>query len=246
MWKQKTFAFAVHFLVTLITSAACALCVYGLWYPGAFANMVGGADILKLIILAEFCLGPVLSFVIFNPKKTRRHLIADYCVIGLVQLSALFYGVITVANGRPIYVVFVKDRLEVIARSELTAEDIKQVKDPKVKPGWLGPKLICVAYPVDAKERSDLLLSALAGKDIQLKPSYYRECETGEVLAKAFPKTRLFTDTKIQGSDLPKNIADRDFTWLPLVTRFGAWLVIYKDGEREQYFNLDPFSGGRS
>ena len=34
------------------------------------------------------------------------------------------------------------------------------------------------------------------------------------------------------------------FTWLPLVTRFGAWLVIYVDGEREQYFNLDPFSGG--
>lgn len=245
MLKRKAIASLIHLFATLITSSLCAFCVYGVWYPGAFAKMVRGADIFQLIILVEFCLGPVLSFVVFNPNKTRWHLIGDYCVIVLVQLSALIYGVYTVANGRPIYMVFVKDRIEIVARSELNAEDILQIKDFKMKPGWLGPKLICVAYPVDSKERSDLLFSALAGRDIQLKPSYYRECESGEVLAKTFPKARLFTDTKIQSSNLPKNIADRDFTWLPVVTRFGAWLAIYMDGEREQYFNLDPFSGER-
>lgn len=242
MWKEKLIAFAVHFLVTLVTSGLCAFCVYGLWYPGAFAQMVGGANILRLIIIAEFCLGPVLSFVIYTSKKTRNHLVADYCVVGLFQLSALAYGVFTVAEGRPIYMVFVKDRLEVIARTELSQEELKQVRNANVSPGWLGPKLICVDYPTDPHERSDLLMSALAGKDIQLKPNYYRECQNGEVNGKSFPKERLFADTKIKQVDLPKSVGDGDFTWLPLVTRFGAWIVVYVKGENELYLNLDPFA----
>jgi hypothetical protein len=241
MWKEKSIAFAVHFLVTVITSGLCAICVYGLWYPGAFAQMVGGANIFRLIIITEFCLGPVLSFVIYNSKKTRKHLVADYCVVGLFQLSALAYGVFTVAQGRPIYMVFVKDRLEVIARTELSQEELAQVRDAKVSPGWLGPKLICVDYPADPHERSDLLMSALAGKDIQLKPNYYRQCQNGEVIGKSFSKERLFSDTKIRSAGLPKEIADKDFTWLPVVTRFGAWLAVYVNAEKEIYLNLDPF-----
>jgi hypothetical protein len=241
MLKEKSIAFIVHFLFTLVTSGLAALCVYWLWYPGAFAQMVGGADILRLIIIAEFCLGPVLSFVIYNSNKTRGHLIADYCVVGLFQLSALAYGVFTVAQGRPIYMVFVKDRLEVIARAELSQEELITVRDAEVAPGWFGPKLICVDYPSDPNERSDLLKSAFAGKDIKLKPNYYRTCQSGEILGKSFSKEQLFLTTKIKQSDLPKNIADKDFTWLPMVTRFGAWTVVYIKGEKELYLNLNPF-----
>lgn len=242
MWKQKFIAFAIHLLATLVTSGICAVIVYGSWYPGAFAQMVGGADILKLIIVAEFFLGPVMSFVIYNAAKTRRHLMIDYCVVGILQFTALVYGVVTVESGRPIYMVFVKDRLEVIAKTELTESELAKISDPEITPSWSTFKNICVEYPADAKERSDLLMSAMGGRDIQLKPQYYRSCKAGEVQNKTYSKDRLFSNTPIKIEDLPEHLRAKEFTWLPVVNRFSVWLVVYVKGEQEVYLNLDPLA----
>ena len=42
------------------------------------------------------------SLVIFNPAKTRRHLVMDFTVIGLLQVAALAYGLWTVFVARPV------------------------------------------------------------------------------------------------------------------------------------------------
>lgn len=233
----------IHFISTALVAAIAALLVFFLWYPGNMRQVLHGVDMYIILMGLELGLGPLMSFVIYNPNKTKRHLIIDYSVVGAVQLCALIYGLYVVSISRPVFFVFVKDRIEVISAVELLKVDIEE-GGVAGKPSWFGPKRVCVEFPNAPEEKSELLLSAMKGRDIQLFPKYYRECIKGEVLEKSFTKERLFTDTKIQSGDLPKDVTDKEFRWLPLVTRFGAWLVIFTDGEEERYLNLDPFAEG--
>ena len=51
--------------------------------------------------------------MIYNSRKSRRELLMDYSVVGVVQLAALVYGVFVLAGTRPVYVAFNQDRIEV-------------------------------------------------------------------------------------------------------------------------------------
>lgn len=247
MFKSKLKAAAIHGLITLIVAILTALLVYGVWYRGELAQMMSGTDLYLLILIVEICLGPLMSLVIFNSNKPRNELIRDYCIVGSVQVLALVYGLYSVALSRPVYTVFVKDRIEIVAAIELKAEDIATARFPEFKklPLW-GAKSICTDSPTDPHEKSDLLLSALGGKDIQLLPKYYRSCIHNEAFDKSLPKSQLTTLTPIKIEELPTDIQQADFKWLPVSTRFGTGIVIYKMGDIESplFLSLDPFGVG--
>ncbi|RYZ80820.1 MAG: hypothetical protein EOO68_36745, partial [Moraxellaceae bacterium] len=225
MFKLKLKAALFHFITTACVASLAGILVFFLWYPGKMHQMLHGSNMYGILMVLELALGPLMSLVIFNPKKTKRHLVLDYSVVGAVQFAALIYGLYSVSISRPVFLVFVKDRIEVISAVELLETDIREGGED-ARLSWLGPKRVCVTFPDDPKERSDLLISALHGRDIQVFPKYYRNCLDGEVLSKSFSKERLFSDTRIKPAELPKNIVNKDFTWLPMVTRFGAWLVV--------------------
>ena len=70
-------AFLIHFVVSLFFAGLSALLVFRYWYPGAYREMSGGVDIFTLIVCVDLILGPLITFVIVNAKKTRRHLLLD-------------------------------------------------------------------------------------------------------------------------------------------------------------------------
>lgn len=244
MFKLKLKAALIHACVTLVIAALTASLVYGIWYPGAFAQMLNGTDLYLILLGVELCLGPLMSLVIYSASKPKSELIRDYALVGLVQLAALTYGLYSVALSRPVYLVFVKDRIEIVAATELKAEDLLLSKEDNFKRlPWFGAKFICTESPADPKEKSDLLMSSVGGKDIQLMPKYYRACLPNEVIKKAYSKDVLFASKKIKLDDLPLEYQTNAFTWLPVVTRFNAWIVVYKDGDYQKpaYLNINPF-----
>ena len=244
MIKAKLKAALIHALITLFVAVITAVLVYGVWYPGEFAQMLSGTDLYLLVLMVELCLGPLISLVIYNPNKPRAELIRDYSIVGVVQLAALAYGLYAVALSRPVYLVFVKDRIEVIAATELKTGDLNLVKDESFKSlSWFGPRSICTESPTDPEEKSDLLFSALAGKDIQLMPKYYRECHSQEVINKSIAKYVLFASGAIKTTDLPPKFQAIDFKWLPVMTRFGNGIVVYENNSVESptYINVDPY-----
>lgn len=242
--KAKLYATLVHGFLTLIVAVFTAFLVYRLWYPAPFAQLTGGTDLFLLVLGVEVVLGPVMSLVIFNPVKVRKEMVRDYLVVGLIQFSALSYGIYSVYLARPVYVVFVKDRLDVVVAAELDAADMHGADDGFTRLPLLGPKTICVDYPADPQERSELLWSAVQGKDIQLQPRYYRDCEQGEVRSHAYGRDQLEKLTQIKRSSLPLNVGDQDFSWLPVVSRFGSWIVIFvgDSDTRPVYVNANPFA----
>src|SRR6186713_2849815 len=113
-WREKWRAFAIHFAVTLILAAGVAAIIFGIWFPAPFDKLVGGQELFVLVVGCDLVLGPLLSLVVYDSRKGRGKLIFDYCVVGVVQLAALSYGVWIVAGSRPVYVTFTGDRLDVV------------------------------------------------------------------------------------------------------------------------------------
>jgi hypothetical protein len=196
-------------------------------------------------------LGPLISLVIYNTKKPCRELVRDYLVVGILQLAALGYGISVVAQSRPVFIVFTKDRLEVITAQELDDADLSAAADEKYKSkSWLGPIRVAIQFPADIKGRNDLLFSAVNGKDAQLIPKYYRAYETQidtiktkstslEDLISRHPDKKPELETAVAKSGL----APESLRWLPVHNRFGFWtaLIDAKTGYPVEYLPIDPY-----
>lgn len=242
LFKAKLAAFSFHFVLTLVVALLCGALVYGVWYPGGIAEHIGGEGLFTLIMLVEVCVGPLLSLVVYNPKKSKGELVRDYGFIFVIQIAALSYGLYSVAQSRPVFSIFVKDRIEIVAAVELEGSDFSGGRSASYQSlSWLGPNRICVEFPESIEERNHLLFSAVAGKDIQLYPKYYRDCELGEVESVAYSGDQLLALAQEKGVEFDE--PEGEFTWLPAVSRFGAVVEIYPQGNIDEayYLGIDPF-----
>ena len=141
LWREKFRAFGIHFATTLIVALLAAALIFLVWYPAPFGTMVGGLKLFMLITGCDLALGPLISLIIYNSRKSRLALVFDYTVVGVVQVAAFVFGVYSVSQARPAYVAFVKDRLEVIAAGEIAEKDLLEAKGSKyASPSKLRPR----------------------------------------------------------------------------------------------------------
>jgi hypothetical protein len=246
VWREKARAFAIHFLVTLTLCAAAAALVFLVWFPDPFQKMLGGTKLFEVLVACDLGLGPLTSFVIYNSRKSRRELLFDYSVIGIIQLAAFSYGLYAVANTRPAYVVFAKDRIEVVSAAEIEDADLaKGAAGYRTRP-MLGPELVGIQEPADPKEREQVLISAFAGRDYPVLPAYYVPYERSlpQVKQRAMPvsvleKRHPAAATLVAKLDIP---ADK-LVWLPAKHRKGFWTVLLDPdtGRPVYWLPLDPY-----
>lgn len=250
VWREKLRAFAVHFLITLLLSASAAALVFLVWFPDPFQKMLGGTRLFEVLVACDLGLGPLTSFIIYNSKKTRRALLFDYTVVGIVQLGAFFYGLHAVANMRPVYVAFVGDRIDVVSAGEIDDADLAQGKEGyRQRPKW-GPQLVGIQEPTDLKERNKALFAALAGKDYSVMPSYYvpYEQKLAEISQRASPVSKLekgHPETKpmVSSAAAELRIPVEKLAWLPVKHRSGFWTVLLDTdtGRPVRWLPVDPY-----
>lgn len=250
-WRERIAAAAIHFVITLLVSLMVAGLIFFIWFPGAFAEMIGGKKLFFLVICSDLALGPLISLVIFNSNKSWRELIVDYSIVSIIQISALVYGVSAVAFSRPVFVVFTKDRFEVVSAIELDDADLSIANDAKYKTkSWFGPVFVAVQFPTDVEERNELLFSGLNGKDAQLMPRYYRAYETqiDEIRTRSLPLEDLISRHPDKKQELELAVAksgrlSEDLRWLPVHHRFGFWTALLdaKTGYPVKYLPIDPY-----
>ena len=120
----------------------------------------------------DLALGPLISLVIYNSRKSRRKLITDYSIVGVVQIAALVYGVHILAAARPVYVAFSHDRLEIVSARDISDEELAAAKTPAYGSLPLtGPRFVSIKVP-DA-EQQDALFQSLAGNEEHMRPRFY-------------------------------------------------------------------------
>ena len=250
-WREKLAAFAIHFVLTALLAAVAAALIFLVWFPDPLQTMVGGTDLFMLVVGCDLVLGPLMSLVIYNSRKSRRKLAIDYGIVGVIQIAALVYGVWVVAGARPVYVAFSKDRIEVVTALEITAAELAAARDPRYGAlPWAGPRHVFIDVP--ASERTDAMFESLVGNEEYKRPRFFVPYEERipvilgrarklETLTTKFPATKAGIDAAVQEFDLPPE----QLRWLPAHHSKGFWMAVVdaQTGWPVGYLPLDTYDG---
>lgn len=104
--RSRYHAALIHFLASLSVFTLFVGILLFFWYPSPYFSASGGWQGLRLVAAVDLVLGPVVTLIVFNLKKSRRELVTDMSVVVFIQLAALFWGVVAVYDQRPVAVVF--------------------------------------------------------------------------------------------------------------------------------------------
>lgn len=232
-------AAGTHFGICLAIAAGVVTLMLAVWYPRPLFEAAGGNDLLFILVGVDVVLGPLLTLIVF--KSGKPGMAFDLMVIGLLQAAALAYGAHVVALARPAFIVFVKDRFELVTAVELDAQELAAAKYPEFRaPPWGGPMLAAADLPTDPAERQKMIELAMSGIDVQSFPRYYVPYaeRTKEVLAKAETVARLRAAEPITARAVDAYLAESGtredaVRCLMLRTRF-AWIAVLVDPNTAQ------------
>ena len=180
-----------HFGLSVLVVGTVFLLVYFLWFPEPLFRGAGGRDLFLVLALVDVTLGPLITLIIFRSGK--RGLKFDLATIALVQLIALGYGTHVLFEARPVWVVFIKDRFDLIRANEVDEAGRAKAKPEFQGLSMHGPKIAGARIPTDPDERFRTMISGMAGLDVSSYPQHFVPYDElrGEVLAKAKPFKEL-------------------------------------------------------
>jgi len=241
-------ASGIHLLLSALVGIAVLLLLFFVWYPGPLFRAAGGEKLLLLIVGIDIIAGPLLTLIVFDTKK--KSIKFDLAVIGLIQAGFLAYGLMTMTVSRPAFIAFAVDRYMVVAANAISDEDLAAAAEPEFRSvGWTGPRFVYVEMPTDSDEQMLLVDSALAGKDVESFPKYYRRHDehTAKVVARAWTLSLLHgLDQQIDAriAELEGEHGAEQIAFLPLRTKLAEMsLVISKsDATPLAYLDIDPWS----
>lgn len=166
-------AFSMHLAVSAVIALITLLLVFRLWYPAPLHAAVGVTHIFLLLLLVDVLLGPLLTLLVY--KVGKKTLVFDLAVIVLLQLSALGYGLWTVAVGRPAWLVFNADRFDLVRALDIDVRKLNEARPEYRREPWFGPRWVGAANPEDVEQRNIVIFeSVLGGSDIAQRPNLYR------------------------------------------------------------------------
>jgi hypothetical protein len=101
----KLKATAVHLSMSAVVFVILAYQIYYIWYPQPYFSTDGGWAGLRIIAAVDLVLGPLITFLIFDLRKSRREIVFDLTIILVIQLGSLAYGIHAAYSQRPIAVI---------------------------------------------------------------------------------------------------------------------------------------------
>lgn len=235
VWSAGRAKFALRFairhaLASAVVALLAFLLVFLLWYPAPAADLLGVGRIYFVLLVADVACGPLLTLVLASPTKPRRELVQDLCLVTLIQVGALAYGLFSLESARPVAYVFEQDRLVVVAKNDLYETDC-QTQCMPISKGW-GIDLRTAATGMQADTAFQSLDLSLQGVSPAMRRSAWRDWVWNDPKLQSAlrPLPALGEAQRKQLSDLrgPDYISRGGFVFLPLVsTRTLDWLAIF-------------------
>lgn len=245
-WKDRLAVSTVHLGISLAIAALAAALVFGLWYPFPYREASGGRQLFLILVAVDVVLGPMITLVVFNRRKPRDELVRDLIVVGLIQLTALGYGLWTVAVARPVHLVFEYDRFRAIRAIEVPEELLNQAPAGVRKMPLTGPTVLALRPFRDVNEEATATLMALQGLPLSARPDLWQAYPEARrrVLTAAKPVGELQQRFPAHAQLIDEAIkrtrqASESLVYLPMVARKSFWTVLL-DGDSADILGFVP------
>ena len=240
----------IHLFCSLGVALLAAALVFGLWYPYPYRELSGGRELFLLVVGVDVVCGPLLTLVLFNPAKPRAELWRDLGLVALIQLGALGYGLHTVWQARPLFLVLETDRFKVEAAPDLDSAAVAALP-AALQPRWTsGPMTVAIREPKDAQERKTVLFESVqGGRDYAERPEFYLPYEGAAALKslqRAKPLAVFLQKQPTQESAAKTLAAEKgadlaQWLYLPVVGRQDWVAVLDKQGQIQGFLKGDGF-----
>ena len=164
--------FLLHLASSFVIISCIYLFIHTIWYPEPLNIATGVNTIILILFAVDVIIGPLLGFIVYKEKK--KSLKFDLFVIISIQIAALLFGVYSLAQARPAWIVYNTQRFELVRNNELLLENKDVIKAEFKHVSWLGPRWAAVKVAKDVEQKNnDLFLEALGGISLSQKPERF-------------------------------------------------------------------------
>lgn len=216
MSKRLKF-FLSHLLLSFLVALLVVGLVFFIWYPSPLNTAVGVTHIFLMLLVIDVILGPLLGLLVY--KEGKKTLKFDLGVIIFIQIVALCYGVFSIEQGRPVWLVYNVDRFELVRKNELVDSNIQHAQPQFQKPSWFKPQYVATEFAKDTQQRNDQMFAEVfSGISIAQRPERYVEITQAktQIQQRALPLVELEQyNSKIEVEKILAKYPNAD-AWLPL------------------------------
>lgn len=227
-------AFVIHLSLSAAVVAALAATMWRLWYPQPFFMHDGGWQMLRLIVLVDVGIGPLLTLLVFD--RAKPELRRDLAVIAALQLAAFACGTWVMHAWRPAFLVHASSTFHSVPWPDM----LRATPDPgparAIAAMTSPPARVVLDLPRDAAARGALLQRSLAGGPAVIHlGQYYRAVDEEafrniaaegadiEALARADPEVRAALD----GLRARHGAGIEGFVFVPAQLRYGMLMLVF-------------------
>ena len=123
MFNIKLKASLIHLALSAVLISAIISLIIIFWFPSPFLGVTDFKEIATILIVIDLILGPILTFVVFNPSKKSLKL--DLGVIVSIQVMALSYGLYMLYLTHPVYITYHENSFNMITAKQAKPEVAK-------------------------------------------------------------------------------------------------------------------------
>ena len=163
----------IHFVLSLLVATLLAALVFWAWYPHPYRGLMGSFKLFWLVVGVDVICGPLLTFILANPKKKRCEMLLDLSLVATIQLSAFVYGLHSVYEARPVVLVYEVDRLRALTKADIYEVELPQAPEGYQKMPLFGIWQLAARDPNDTKNTLEDINLSLQGVDIGQRPSWW-------------------------------------------------------------------------
>ena len=196
--------FLYHLLISFFFAFLILLWLFFVWYPQPLAKAVGVIHIFIMLIVIDVILGPSLSFFVY--KEAKKTLKFDLAVIILIQILALGYGLYSIAQGRPAWLVYNVDRFELVRNNEITDTNLQIPKNKEERSKSMFEEIFS---GISSAQRPELYIDLIQVKSLmQHKVQNLKELEKFnskqdvENILKKYPEANAWVPLKANTVDM--------------------------------------------
>lgn len=216
MSKRLNF-FLSHLSISFLIALLVVGLVFFIWYPSHLASAVGVTHIFLMLLAIDVIVGPVLGLLVY--KEGKKTLKFDLSVIIIIQIAALAYGIYSIEQGRPAWLVFHADRFELVRKNDIILENINQAQSQFQHISWASPQFAAVKSAANAQQhQNDMFTEVLGGVSLAQQPERYVELTQAktQIQQRALPLKELEQyNPKAEVEKKLTNYPKAD-AWLPL------------------------------
>ena len=112
-----------------------------------------------MLIIIDVILGPFLAWLVY--KEGKKTLKMDLSIIIFIQIAALMYGVYSIAEARPVWIVFNDKAFELVRYNQINYENIKKAQPQFQQASWFKPQYSAIKQSENIQEQQFERMNAL-------------------------------------------------------------------------------------